>query len=260
MNTGSIGVSADPYTDSQSLPPAQLGHASRSWLRAEKSTSRFSVTSPVITFSATVGLAHRPSPVSRSRGVDDPGLAGDARPSLAATRPAAGGVDSGDGVRSRGDRGVDEQALEEMVEIPVVVQVLTVPADLAGSVARASVELWYGCVFSMLPGRNFGAGEVTDVATDVATRTRFRSRSTLGAVHDPGERGPRRARRPRLSSAGSPGGGHEPPSPELLTGLGVVDLDDARLGSRPGRQLRPEKALTGGSLGSQRRADGARAG
>ena len=31
------------------------------------------------------------------------------------------------------------------------------------------------------PRRNFGAGDVTDVPT----KTRFRSRSTLGAVHDP---------------------------------------------------------------------------
>ena len=91
------------------------------------------------------------------------------------------GLIQGHRVGIRGHRRVYEQPLEGVVEVPVVVQVPVVPADLAGSASRASVELWYRCVFSMPPRRNFGAGEVTDVPT----KTRFRSRSTLGAVHDP---------------------------------------------------------------------------
>ena len=58
--------------------------------------------------------------------VDDPGLAGDAGdhpPRRARLRAKA---DPGDGVGVGGDRGVDEQALEGMVEVPVVVQVLVV--------------------------------------------------------------------------------------------------------------------------------------
>ena len=187
MNMGPTGVSADLYTDSQSLPPAQLGHASRSWPRAEKITSGFSVTSPVapsmwvITFWAMVGLAHRNSPVSRSRVSTTPVLQGDAghhRPLLARLQA---GVDPGDGVGVGGDRGVDDQALEGMVDVPVVVQVLVVSS---GS-RRVGVEGQRRIVVQVrvldAARRNFGAGEVTDVPT----KTRFRSRSMLGAVNDP---------------------------------------------------------------------------
>ena len=39
MDTGSIGVSADPYPDSQALPPNQLGYASTSYPSAAKTIS-----------------------------------------------------------------------------------------------------------------------------------------------------------------------------------------------------------------------------
>ena len=82
---------------------------------------------------------------------------------------------------SGGDRGVDDQALEGMVDVPVVVQVLVVSS---GS-RRVGVEGQRRIVVQVrvldAARRNFGAGEVTDVPT----KTRFRSRSMLGAVNDP---------------------------------------------------------------------------
>ena len=56
----------------QFLPPLQDGHDNTSWPRLVKTSSAFSVTAPVapsislITFCATVGVAQRNSPVSRS--------------------------------------------------------------------------------------------------------------------------------------------------------------------------------------------------
>ena len=65
-------------------------------------------------------------------GVDDAGLAGDAGHHPALLARLQPGVDPGDGVGVGGDGGVDEQPLEGVVEVPVVVQVLVVPPDLAG--------------------------------------------------------------------------------------------------------------------------------
>ena len=45
----------------------------------------------------------------------------------------------------------------------VLVQMLVVPADLAVSASRVSVELSYRFLLAVPPIMNFGAGEVTDV-------------------------------------------------------------------------------------------------
>ena len=182
------------------MPPAQLGHASRSWPRAEKITSGFSVTSPVapsmwvITFWATVGLAHRNSPGSRSR-VSTTGLAGDAghHPPLLARLLA--GVDPGAGVGVGGDRGVDEQALEGMVEVPVVVQVLVISS---GS-RRVGVEgerrvVVQVCVLDAAPQelrgwRGDGRADEDEIQVDPVTTTapgRGRRSRVGGIVGVPG--------------------------------------------------------------------------
>ena len=60
MNTGSIGVLADPHTDSQSLPQYRVGQTVTCWPVAPSMW--------LMTFWAIVDVAHRNSPVARSSG------------------------------------------------------------------------------------------------------------------------------------------------------------------------------------------------
>ena len=69
--------------------------------------------------------------------VDDAGLAGDAGDDLAPLARLDLRVDPRHFVRVRRDRGLDEQALERMIEVPVIDDVLVVPDDLAGVGVRA---------------------------------------------------------------------------------------------------------------------------
>ena len=80
--------------------------------------------------------------------VDHAGLAGDAGHHLAHLARFEAGVDPGDGVGVRGDRGVDEQALERMVEVPVVARGplgATAAPCVHGTIpGAASWSLWTG--------------------------------------------------------------------------------------------------------------------
>ena len=68
-----MGFSAICRRDSKSLPATSVGQDSTVCPSLMKTTSEFSVTAPVapsmllITFCVTIGVAHRNSPVSRSR-------------------------------------------------------------------------------------------------------------------------------------------------------------------------------------------------
>ena len=129
MNTGSIGISADPYTDSRSLPPNQLGHASTSCPSSVKAISPVGVTAPVVpsmpvmTFGGhgrggpeeLAGLAVERAHDARLAG------AGHDPPCLVVREPR---VDPAHGGAVGGHRVVDEQPLERVVEVPEVVQVL----------------------------------------------------------------------------------------------------------------------------------------
>ena len=81
----------------------------------------------LMTFWVTVGVAHRNSPRLAIERVDDAGLAGDAGQHPADLSRLDPRVDPAHLGRVGRDRGVHEDALEGMVEIPVVVQVLVVP-------------------------------------------------------------------------------------------------------------------------------------
>ena len=64
--------------------------------------------------------------------VDDAGFAGDAGEDFAAFAGLELGIDPGDLRGVGGDGGVDQDAFEGMVEIPVIDDVLVIPDDLAG--------------------------------------------------------------------------------------------------------------------------------
>ena len=122
------------------------------------------------------------------------------------------------------DRGLDQQALERMIEIPVIDDVLVVPDDLAG----VGVERQRRVVVEVRACRcrramNFGAGIVTDVPTKI--------RFSLGVVarHHPRADVPALVHRhvaPGLV-ARLAGPRNRARAPELLAGLRVVRGDDA---------------------------------
>ena len=128
-------------------------------------------------------------------------------------------------------------------------EALVVPADFVGSAWRASVGLWYGWVFWMLPRRNFGVGQ-TDGRGD---EDGFRPGLTLGG------------RRPQVNVgvegmsaglvAGVQEGGREPAAAQFRAGRGLVEHDDARVGSGPGAASRGGEHFAYGSWASQRRAE-----
>ena len=129
-------------------------------------------------------------------------------------------------------------------------------ADARGVGVEGSVELWCRCVFSVAPRGNSRAGDVRDVPT----KTRSRSKSTLGPFTSSRERGPRRARRPRSRRRARRGRVTTRCRHSSSPVSSVVGDDDVRLGvPHHGRQLRSENAFADGSWRSQRRADGASA-
>ena len=135
-----------------------------------------------------------------------------------------------------------------MVEVPVVVEVLVVPADLAG----VGVQGQRGVVVQVrvldaapqeLRGRR-GDGRADEDEVQVKVDAGGRPRPHVHAVlvgHVA----------PRLL-AGLAGGGHQPPAPQLLAGLGVVGHDDARLGPRPRAAAPPRERLAGADDGARR--------
>jgi len=118
MNTGSIGVSADPQTDSQSLPPIQVGQGQHVLaLGAEDDLGVLGHVAGGAVDGADHVLRHRrPRPEELAGGavdrVDDAGLAGNAGqdpPCLAGREP---GVDPAHGRPIGRHRRVDGDALE----------------------------------------------------------------------------------------------------------------------------------------------------
>ena len=153
-----------------------------------------------------------------------PGDAGHDPPHLAGPQPR---VDPLDRVRVRRDRGVDEDALERVVEVPTVVEVLVVPDDLAGvgveGEGRVVVEvLQVGAADEELGGRRGHRGaDVDEVQLGVVARHHPRA-DVLALL----ERHPAPGLVARLAR-----GRDGAPPPQLLAGLGVVGDDDA--GVRP---------------------------
>ncbi len=162
-------------------------------------------------------------------GVDDAGLAGDAGHDPAHLARLQAGVDPLDRLRVRGHRGVDEDALERVVEVPAVVEVLVVPDDLAGvgveGEGRVVVEvLQVGPADEELGGRRGHRGaDVDEVQLGVVAGDHPRA-DVLALL----ERHPA----PRLV-AGLAGGGDGAPPPQLLAGDGVVGDDDAGVRAAP---------------------------
>ena len=142
----------------------------------------------------------------------------------------------------RRHRGVDEQPFEGVVEIPVVVQVLVVPDDLAGvgveGQRRVVVEVReVGAAEQELRGgRGDRGADVDEVQGRVVARHH-----------------PRADVLPLLERHAAPGlvarlaGGRDrPPPPQLLAGHGVVGDDDAGLGSAARRAAPPRDDLAAG--------------
>ena len=110
---------------SQSLPPCQVGQAKTSCPSAVKTTSAFSVTAPVAAVDAADHVlrdgGRRPEELAglAVQRIDHAGLAGDAGWSPpSAPRRSNARVDPAHFGRVGRHRGVDEDALEGMVEVP----------------------------------------------------------------------------------------------------------------------------------------------
>ena len=151
-----------------------------------------------------------------------PGNAGHHLADLA--RPDAR-VDPAHRVRVGRDGGVEQDALEGMVEVPVVVHVLVVPADLAGvdveGQRRVVVEVR---VFDAPEHELRGRRGDRRALVDEAQLGVVAGRHPGADVDAPLVRYPAPGLVARLS-----GGRHGPPPPQLLAGERVVSDDDARL-------------------------------
>ena len=94
-----------------------------------------------------------------------PRLAGNSRDDFAAARPAQSRVDPRHFGRIRRDARVDEQALERMVEIPVIDEMLVVPDDPPCLDVERERRVVIEVLLVVPPRMNFAAGIVTDVPT-----------------------------------------------------------------------------------------------
>ena len=196
-------------------------------------TSPFSVTAPVVPVDVGDHVLRdgRGGPEEFAglavEGVDDAGLAGHAghHPAdLARPQPR---VDPAHRVGVGRDRGVEQHPLEGVVEVPVVVQVLVVPDDLAGvgveGEGRVVVQVReVGAAEHELRGRRGDrrAG-VDQVQLGVVAGGHPAPDVLAVGVGHPA---------PRLVARLAGGRGGAPP-PQLGPGQGVVGSDDAGLGS-----------------------------
>ena len=102
-------------------------------------------------------------------------------------------VDPGHFLRIGSNGGFDEQALEGMIEVPVIDDVLVVPDDLSGVGVDCGVVVEY---VKLLPASvNLGAGMVTEVPTKMRL-----SSGSLGTIQVPTCQPWPWARRPRSRS------------------------------------------------------------
>ena len=122
------------------------------------------------------GRAHRNSPVCAVERVDDAGLAGDAGDHLAPlARLDLRGLIHAHFLRVGRDRGLHQQPLEGMVEVPVIDDVLVVPDDLAGVGVERERRVVVQVLLVVAARMNFGAGIVTDVPTKIEVQSPGRS-------------------------------------------------------------------------------------
>ena len=189
----------------------------------------------LMTFCVMVGVAHRNSPRGPVQRVDHPRLARDARhhpPPLARLQPR---VDPAHRARVRRHRRVHQDALERVIEVPVVVQVLVVPHDSA----RVGVERQRRVVVEM---RQVGPAQ-HELRRRRGHRRPHVDQVQLGveAGHHPGAHVP-----PLLEGHVAPGlvarlaGGRDHPrAPQLGAGARVVGRDDARLRAALGHAPAP---------------------
>ncbi len=159
--------------------------------------------------------------------VDDAGLAGGAGQHLAHFARFQLRIDPGHGALVRRDLGVDQEPLEGVVEVPVVVDVLVVPDDLAGVHVEGHrgrhVEVVLVVPRELILGRRGGdRGAVVDQAE---------LRVVAGRVPGP-DRDPLLARgvSPGLA-ARLVGQGDGVGAPQLLAGEGVIGHDHAGVGA-----------------------------
>ena len=156
-------------------------------------------------------------------GVDDARLAGNAghHPAhLARVQPR---VDPAHRGRVRPHRGIDQQALERVVEVPVVVHVLVVPDDLAGVAVqrqrRVVVEVRQVGAAEHVLGRRRGDRRADVDHVQLGVVARHHPRADVRALLE-------RHVAPGLV-ARLAGGRNEPRPPQLLAGRRVVRGDDA---------------------------------